>query len=139
MPGFPTFTLYEDDGVTLVYEFECTTNINDFQDPATFVEHTSLRGQGSIIAGGDDAPWDLNLTFILTGVNYQDLTAQMQNILTIIPKFQKFVLSVDYGNSGNTKDYKVQRITGIDFPLNNNKKRVNIQTCEITFRVNTWN
>jgi hypothetical protein len=139
MAGFPTFKLYESDGITLVYEFDNVTEINDFQDPANFVEHTSLRGQGSIIAGGDEAPWDLVLTFVLFDDNYQGLSNQLNNLLSTIDKFTKYILSVEYGESGDTKDYKVQRITPIEFPLNNNKKRVNIQKCQITLRVNTWN
>jgi len=138
MPGFPTFKLYESDGVTLVYEFENVTEINDFQDPSTFIEHTSLRGQGSIISEGDDASWDLTLTFILLDDNYQGLSNQLNNLLSTINKFTKYILSVDYGDSGNTKDYKAMRLNSIDFPLNNQKKRINIQTAQITFRVGTW-
>lgn len=138
MSGFPTFKLYQSDGTTLVYEFDNVTEINDFQDPATYVEHSSLRGQGSIISGGDDAPWDMTLTFVIFDDNYQGLSNQINNLSTTIAKFTKYVLSIDFGESGDTKDYKVQRIASIEFPLTNNQKRVRIQTCQITFRVNTW-
>lgn len=138
MPGsFPRFRLYQSDGTTPVYEFECVTDINDFQDPFNFIEHTSLRGQGSIISEGSTSPWDLNLTFILTGEDYEDLVDQIDDLLTTIIKNTKYVLRVDLTPSTN-KVYKVKRLESFDFPLNNNKKRVNFQTVNLTLRVDAW-
>lgn len=134
---FPRFRLYQSNGTTLVYEFDCTTEINDFQDPATFSEHTSLRGQGSIISEGSDAPWDLNISFMLTDDDYEGLVAQIDSLLTTVAKNTKYVLRVDL-TSSTTKDYKVKRLQSFNFPLNNRKKRVNFQTVNAIFRVSSW-
>ena len=135
--GFPRLKLYQSDGTTLVYEFENVTDINDFQDPIRFSEHTSLRGQGSIISEGSQAPWDLNLTFILQGIDYEDLVAQMASILTTIVKNTKYVLRVDL-TASTTKDYKVKRLQSFNFPLDNRKKRVNFQIAQIILRTDSW-
>lgn len=135
--GFPRFRLYASNGTTLIYEFTYTTDINDFQDPAEFVEHTSLRGQGSIIVEGSDQPWDLNLSFVLIDEDYEALVAQLNALPSTIEKFTKYILKVDLTPS-STKDYYVTRLQPFSFPLNNNKKRVNFQTAQVIFRVNSW-
>lgn len=134
---FPRFRLYDSTGTSLIYEFESVTDINDFQDPSTFTEHISLRGQGSIISEGSDAPWDLNLTFILQGTDYEDLVAQQKSLLTTIIKNTKYVLKVDL-TSSTTKDYKVKRLESFLFPLINRKKRVTWQTVNSILRVDCW-
>lgn len=138
MPGtFPRFRLYDSTGVTVIYEFDCVTDINDFQDPINYVEHSSLRGQGSIISEGSQEPWDLNLTFVLRDEDYEGLVAQIDSLLTTIIKNTKYVLKVDL-TSSTTKSYKVKRLQSFEFPLNNNKKRVTFQTVNIIFRVDAW-
>ena len=134
---FPRFRLYQSNGTTLVYEFDCVLDINDFQDPITFSEHTSLRGQGSIISEGANAPWDLNLSFMLTDDDYEGLAGQINSLLTTIAKNTKYVLRVDLSPS-TTKDYKIKRLQSFEFPLNNRKKRVNFQTVNSVFRVDCW-
>lgn len=138
MAGFPSFDLYESDGTTFVYNFTCVTEINDWQDPVSFVEHTSLRGQGSIITEGSSEPWDLTLTFVLRGEDYEDLVSQIQDLQDNIVKFTKYIFKVQITSGGSTKDYKVMRLTSFQFPLDKAKKRVNFQTVQITFRVDCW-
>lgn len=135
--SFPRFRLYEDDGVTLVYEFDNVLDINDFQDPVKFVEHESLRGQGSIIIEGSDAAWDLNLTFLLIGTDYEDLVDQMQTVQSNIANFTRYILKVDLTNA-TTKDYNVMRVNTLQWPLDRARKRTRLQTGNITFRVLTW-
>lgn len=135
---FPRFRLYQSDGSTLVYNFENTISINDFQDPSTFVEHTSLRGQGSIITEGTNEPWDLNLEFVIISTDYETLVALINALPTTIAKFTKYILKVELTSGGSTKDYKVMRLNSITFPLVNAKKRVTFQTTNIQLRVDTW-
>ncbi len=135
--GFPRFKLFQNDGTTLVYEFERVTETNDFQDPVTFSEHLSLRGQGSIISEGSISPWDLNLTFVLQGDDYEDLVAQMNSLLTTIETNTEYILKIDL-TSSTTKNYNVKRLQSFAFPLNNGKKRVNFQTSNIILRVDSW-
>lgn len=138
MATFPRFRLYESDGSTLVYEFEKVLDINDFQDPSTFTEHTSLRGEGSIISIGSNEPWDLTLAFLLIEEDYEALVAEMQNVIDSIDKFTKYILKVDTTTGGSTKDYKVKRLTSIAWPNTSRKKRVDFQRGQITFRVDSW-
>jgi hypothetical protein len=134
---FPRFRLYASDGVTLVHEFDNVTEINDFQDPASFVEHTSLRGQGSIITEGSSSAWDMNLTFMLIGSDYEDLVSKIETVIGDIDKFTKYILKIDKTPS-STVDYKVMRLSSVEFPLDARKKRVNFQKGIITFRVDSW-
>ena len=134
---FPRIRLFQNNGTTLVFEFALVTDINDFQDPITFSEHLSLRGQGSIVSEGSTAPWDLNLTFILQGTDYEDLVAQMDSLLSTIVTNTQYVLRVDLTIS-TTKVYKVKRLQSFDFPLDNRKKRVNFQTVNLILRSNSW-
>lgn len=137
--GFPTFKLYASNGTTLIYDFENVVNITDFQDPATFVEHTSLRGQGSIIIEGSDSPWDLDLSFILQEDDYEALVASINSLVTTVSKFTKYILKVELTSGGSTKDYKVMRLNSFQFPIGGDrKKRITFQTGTVSFRVNTW-
>lgn len=135
--GFPKFRLYASNGVTLVYEFENVISIDDWADPFDYSEHISLRGQGSIISEGSTAPWDLNITFLLKGSGYQDLTGQISSLLSTIQKNTKYILKVDKTPS-STQDYKVKRLESFGFPLNNRQKRVNLQTVNLILRVGCW-
>src|SRR3972149_1654501 len=124
---YPRFRLYQNNGKTLVYEFDNVLSIEDWQDPFNFVEHASLRGQGSIISEGSTNAWDLPISFLLTGDDYQDLSTQISSLLSTIAKNTQYILKVDTSPS-TTKDYKIKRLGSFEFPLNNQKKRVNFQT-----------
>jgi len=137
MAYIPTFKLYDSTGTSLQYTFEYVTDIDDFQDPQSFVEHTSLRGQGSIISAGSTEPWDLTLTFMLKNTTYAGLVAEMNALLTTIAKNTKYVLKVGL-TSTTTKDYKVKRLTSFQFPLDSRKKRITWQRVVCTFRVDAW-
>lgn len=146
MAWFPTLNLYESDGITLVYAFTKVTFVNDFQDPSEYVEHKSLRGIGSLIipdsntqGANGNAPWDLDLTFRLQDVDYENLVAQINTVQTTIEKFTKYILKIDTTQAGGTKDYNVMRLVKIDFPVpTTGKKRVNSQEVKIKLRVNSW-
>jgi len=137
MANFPRFRLYESDGTTLIYEFENTIDIEDFQDPARFIEHKSLRARGSIVSEGGDDSWTLPLSFIIKDVDYENLVAQINTLPSTIQKFTKYILKVDLTIS-TTKDYKVMRVNSIEFPLINRQKRVKFQTVNINFLVDCW-
>lgn len=137
--GFPRYKLFESDGTTLVYQIPGVLNdIGNFYDPSTFVEHTSLRGQGSIVSQGSDEAFDIVLTFLLEDINYEALVAQINALSTTIVKFTKYILKVELTSGGTTKDYKVMRLQSMEFPLDRRKKRVNFQTVILTLRAGTW-
>lgn len=138
--GYPRFKLYESDGTTLVYEFENVLNWGDspFQDPESFAEHNSLRGQGSIISEGSSEPWNLPLQFYLPGDNYEDLVGQMSSLRSSIVFNTKYVLRIDINEVGGTEDLKVKRLSSILFPVTTDLKVVKHQIGNITFRVSAW-
>lgn len=137
---FPRFRLYESDGSTPVFEFDSVVDWGQspFEDPGSFSEHTSLRGQGSIISDGADLPWDLELNFVLIEADYEALVAIMTVLPTTIAKNTNYILKVDL-TSSTTKDLKVKRLVPIRFPSGTRKKKV--QTFAdgfIVFRVDSW-
>lgn len=136
---FPRFRIYDSTGTSLIYEFENVTDWDNspFQDPITFVEHTSLRGQGSIISEGSQAPWDFILNFMLIKEDYENLVAEMNSIKSNIVNNTKYVLKIDL-TALTTKDLKVKRLTPIQFPVTRRKKVVTYQEGIITFRVDSW-
>ncbi len=137
---FPRFRLYQNDGTTLVFEFDLVTDWDNspFQDPITFGEHNSLRGQGGIISEGSQAPFDFPLTFMLIGNNYEDLVAQMSALSTTIATNTQYILRIDLTLS-TTKDLKVKRLSSILFPTGTgSKKVVDFQEGLITFKVDVW-
>ncbi len=138
---FPRFRLYQSDGTTLVFEFDIVLDWGDspFIDAITFTEHTSLRGQGSIISEGSQAPFDFPLQFLLNGADYEDLAGQMNSLPSTIIFNTKYVLRIDLDEVGTTKDLKVKRLSSILFPVTNSKKKVvTFQEGNITFRVDSW-
>ena len=136
--SFPRIRLFEEDGTTLVYEFEFVTNIEDNQDPANFIEHQALRGQGSIISEGSDSAWNLPMDFVLQGDDYEDITSQIDTLKSAVVKFTKYILKVEKTSGGATQDYKIMRLESFLFPLGNRRKRVNIQRVQSIFRVDCW-
>jgi len=136
---FPRFRLYDSTGVSLIYEFENVTDWGNspFLDPQTYSEHTSLRGQGSIVSDGSQAPWDLNLNFMLINDDYEALVAIMNSLPSTIGYNTKYVLKIDL-TSSTTKDLKVKRLSDILFPVTRKKKVVTWQEGVINFRVDCW-
>lgn len=139
MAGFPRFRLYASNGVTLIYEFDNVLDWGDspFQDPTSYVEHTSLRGQGSIISEGSEQAWDFILEFYLSASDYEELVALMKNVKDTILFNTKYILKIDL-TSGTTQDLKVKRLTPIQYPITKDKKVVTSQNGVITFRVDAW-
>ena len=136
---FPRFRLYDSTGISLIYEFDNVTDWDNapFQDPISYSEHTSLRGQGSIISEGSQQPWDFPLNFMLIEDDYEALIAEMENIKDLIVPNTKYVLKIDL-TSSTTEDLKVKRLQPIQFPITRRQKVVTFQEGIITFRVNAW-
>lgn len=137
---FPRFRLYESNGTTLVYEFESVLNWSPdpFQDPETFTEHTSLRGQGSIISEGSNAPWDFSLEFYLEGDGYEALIALVSAVPTTVLFNTKYILKIELTSGGSTKDLKVKRLLPFTFPIEGDRKVTTSQRGNVTFRVDSW-
>ena len=137
---FPRFRLYNSAGSVLIYEFDNVVDWGNspFEDPITFAEHISLRGQGSIISDGADQAWDLELNFLLIADDYEALVAIMNALPTTIAKNTNYILKVDL-TSSTTKDLKVKRLTPIRFPSGTRKQKVTtFADGFIALRVGTW-
>lgn len=135
---FPRYRLYASDGSTLVYEFERVLDDNGaFRDPSDSVEIGGLRGVGSIIIPGSEEAFDINITFVLVGEDYEDIVAQMNSVKSSIVKFTRYILKIDLSPS-TTQDYYVTRKASLEFPLDFSQKRVTIQKVICVLRANTW-
>lgn len=137
----PFYRLYASDGVTLIYDFDLVTdddNGSPFLSPTSFVEYNSLRGQGSIISEGSLEPFDITLTFILTGDDYEDLAAQINALNTTIAFNTPYILKVELVIGGSTKNIKVKRLQDFSFPLDRARKRTRFQTVQIVLRALSW-
>jgi hypothetical protein len=129
------YTLYASDGTTPIYVFPFVQNDNAFQDPKDFVEVTGLRGVGSIIIPGSTQPWDLNISFIVSGVDYEDLISKLDSLQTTIALQTKYILKIDRTTS-TTKDFNVMRLQS--FNVVSDDFRTNFAQVECVFRVNAW-
>lgn len=131
----PEYIVWNETETAQIYTITFVQSDNSPQDPGKFVELNSFRGQGAIIIdGGDTAPWNLILDFVLQGTDYEDLIAKMDAVENTILKNEKYVLKIDR-TASTTKDYKVKRIDPIVWA---NDRRTTIQHGTITFLVNSW-
>lgn len=136
----PSFKLYASDGVTLIYTFSHVLNWDDgpFLDPFTYIEHVSLRGQGSIVTEGSQEAWDFILEFYLNASDYENLVSAMKTVSDTIVKNTKYILKIQLTSGGTTLDLKVKRLVPIRYPITTTRKVVKSQKGLITFRVNCW-
>ncbi len=130
------YRLYDSTGLSLVYTIPLVQTDNGPQDPKDFVEIEGLRGVGSIIITGSTQAWDLELTFILQGTDYQDLIAQMDALETTIVPQTKYLLKIDR-TASTTKNYNVMRLKPFEF-LEGDDFRNTYQEVKVIFRVNSW-
>lgn len=136
MSWVPKYKVYENDGLTLVHEFEAVTRDSGSpSDPAKSSEIEGIRGVGSLTVTGSGASWDLTLRFHIRGDDYEDLIAKMDDLNDTIAINTKYVLKIDR-TSSTTKDYNVMRKTPIAW--DEDKRRTRFIFGTITFRVNAW-
>lgn len=128
------YRLYASNGSTLLYTFPKVQSDNSPQDPKDYVEIEGLRGIGSLIIPGSTQSWDLNLRFVLQGVDYADLIAQMDTLQTTIVPLTKYVLKIDR-TASTTQSYNVMRLKPFTFEDN---FRTDFLEVTSVFRVNSW-
>ncbi len=133
----PSVKLYASNGTTLIYTFSKVVNFEDMPDPVSFVEHTAVRGQGSIISEGSTETWTLALEFIFTGTNYTDLKTQLDTLKSTIVKFTKYILKINK-DASTTENFKVMRVSNIEAPIGDRNKRRTFQRIKINFLVDAW-
>ena len=134
MSWIPSYKLYAQDGITLVYTFDAILDDNSPQDPKKGYEVENIRGQGSIHISGSEASWDLSLRFHLSGTNYEDVIAKMDTLKNTILMDTNYVLKIDR-TSSTTQNYNVMLKQSIAW---DSGKRVRYQQGSITFRIHAW-
>lgn len=134
MSFVPDYKIYASDNATLVYTINNVINDNSPQDSEQFIEHTNLRAKGSVIVEGGQAPWNLELQFVLRGTSYEDLIAKMDSIQSTIALNTSYYIKIGR-TSTTTQDYKVKRLQPIQWE---NSKRTRFIYGTLILRVNSW-
>ena len=133
------FKLYASDGLTLRYTFPYVQSTNLPQTLDKFVE-IKARGDNSIIVQGSKDSWDLNLTGVLRGDNwdYEDVTNAIDALETALVFGSPYYIKIDKVEGGSsTYTYKVKRLQPIEYSdsLRNGRQ---VQRYSVTLKVNSW-
>ena len=129
------FKIYDSTEVTLIYTFPVVFEANYPHSEKQFIEYTNVRGKGSIIIDGGDAPWDLTLKGVLTAADYSALITLIDGMESYIVLNTPYVLKINKTES-TYYQYNVKRITPIVF--DETSLRTGLVEYQITFRVNSW-
>lgn len=133
MTWVPSYKLYQNDGLTLVYTFDAITQDNSPKDPKKGYDVEGIRGEGLIHVGGAKASWDLILRFHLSASDYEALIAKMDTLKDTILEDTKYVLKIDR-TSSTTQNYNVI-LRSIEWDAG---RRTKYQKGTIIFSVNAW-
>jgi hypothetical protein len=128
------FRLYASNGSTLVYTFPLVQSANYPHSSKLFVEHTNLRGKGSVISDAGENSWDLTIKFVLVAANYEALTALIDTLESSIVLNTPYVLSINK-TASTYYTYNVKRISAIEYAEG---LRTDYQECTIIFRAGCW-
>lgn len=129
------FDLYNSDGLTFNYRFLCVYDANYPHTEKQIIEHTNVRGKGSITIDGGESPWDLTLRGVITGTDYEDLTTKIDAMETAIVLNTPYVLKINKTVS-TYYSYNVKRITPIEWESSNLRNNYIEYVC--TLRVSSW-
>lgn len=112
------FKLCESDGTTLRYIFPVVISANYPHSEKNIIEHSNVRGKGSIIINGGEKSWDLVIIGVLSGQDYNTLMTAIDDLEDKIVLNTAYVLKITKG-IGTTWDYNVKRIVPIEYPSDN--------------------
>ncbi len=130
------FRLYESDGVTLKYTLPVVFQANYPHTEKDLIEHKNIRGNGSIIVDGGEAPWDLTLRGVLRGSSYDTLMDLVDDMEEAIVLNDPLVLKIVSTGEATTYTYNVKRIVPIEY--DNSSLRTDIMEYTVIFRVASW-
>jgi hypothetical protein len=94
----------------------------------------SLRSQGAIILDGGDAPWDLIMTFHVSGDEYDNVADAIDTLENTIQLNTPYLLRI-YKSDTTYYQYKIKRIQPFIYSQN---LRLSYQQIDATFRANSW-
>ena len=95
MDYVPKFRLYDSTGIVLLYEFLIVQKTNHPQSPVRSVEIEGQRGIGSIIIDGGTKAWDLILSGIIDGVDYDELTSKIDTMESAVAPNTPYILKIN--------------------------------------------
>jgi len=135
MPTFiPRLKLYASDGVTLLYTFLVVQSTNAPQTTIRSTEISGIRGQGSILITGSEEAWDLKITGIIVGTDYQDITSKIDAMESALTLGTKFILVFDK-TPITSYSYHVIRRVPIAY---SDSLRTFDQEYTVILRANSW-
>lgn len=138
MSWTPSHKIYASNGTSLLYTFEYIIERDPVltSDEPDFVEHTNLRGNGSIIIPGGNKPYDITLRGVLRSTNYENLISAFSAMQTAIAVNTRYYLKIDK-TSTTTEDIKVMRLSPIIVDTSRGRLTTYLYYT-IVFRANSW-
>ena len=135
MSFVPVFELYDSTGLNLEYTFINVVDIQGWPDDSPRnTEISNIRGDGSINIPGGNGSYDIVISGILTGTDYEDLTDKMNDMINSIVSHTNYVLSLPT-SSTTADEIHVRRLVKISFDKSN---RTTFQRYTVIFRALSW-
>ncbi len=125
------FQLNASDGTTPVFTFPIVFSANYPNSTLKTIQHSNLRGKGSIIIDGGSESFTITLKGVLSSTNYTALTSLITTMESTVALNTPYYLTITGGFS-----YKVKRITPIKYEETN--LRTNYVEYEISFLADCW-
>jgi hypothetical protein len=129
------FQLYASNGTTPQYLFPVVFDANYPHTEKNLIEHTNIRGKGSIVVSGGDSAWDITLKGVLFAADYEALTVLIDAMESSVALNTPYVLKINK-TSSTYYSYNVKRIVPIEWQSNN--LRTNFMEFTCTLRVLSW-
>lgn len=129
------FRLYASDGTTLVHTFSTVFSANYPHSEKSIIEHTSIRGKGSLIIDGGEKSWTLTLKGVLFAADYEALTVLIDAMESAIVIGTSYVLKINK-TPVTVYSYNCKRISPIIFDETSLRTDFIEYTCELL--VNSW-
>ena len=132
------FKLYNNDGVTLRYNFPLVQETNAPLTEKKFTELEGIRGEGSIVIVGSESAKDITIRGLITGDDYEEITTKIDALETALVFGTAYYLKIDKVEGGaSTYSYKVRRLQPIRYsPCL--REGYGSQEYNIVLRANSW-
>ncbi len=135
MAFVPTFKIYAENGVDLIYQFEHVISTNWPLDNPSSISYTNTRSTGAINIPEGDKPYDIFFDGILLADNYTDLTTLIFALRDTVVANTRYVLKLDKSNS-TVDTIKVMR--KVKITIDPNSRKINNQRYTITLQALAW-
>ena len=132
------FRLLESDGTTLRKVLPNIQSFNGPHDPEKFTLIEQLRGIGGVVISGSKGSWDLEITGLIRGSNYEVITDEIDDLEEKLAFNQPYVLEIDKVEGGaEVYSYRVKRLQVITYPPTYRNGRGS-QPYTLILKVNSW-